>query len=172
MTIPLQIGGFYRAHVDIDVAFPVESFPEILSAMEQAGYYLATYLPMSFFGLRRRALNIPVRHDGWLVRRRPRKLRFLDATGTRTAPHLLASIDCFPYRIEDGCFASCDGRYRFPLVRPIAGHTFTTTGGDSISCLDLHYVTRIKQMLPGAKHALDVSMVTRHFPGHVGAEGN
>ncbi len=172
MTIPLQLGGFYRSHVDIDVAFPVEAFPEVLHAMRNAGYYLATYIPMSFFGHWRRALNIPVRHDGWLVRRRPRKLRFLDDTGRRNAPHLLSAIDCFPYRVDNGCFASCDGRYRFPLVRPITGHRFTTTGGDDISCLDLHYVTGIKRMLPGSKHALDVSVVARHFPSHVGAEGD
>jgi hypothetical protein len=170
LTIPLQLGGFYRAHSDIDVAFPLEAFPDVTRAMERAGYFLSTYFPMSFFGAWRHALSVPVRHDGWLVRRRPRKLRFLDGTGTRQSPHLLSAIDALPYRVVDGCFATCDGRYRFPLVRPMTGHRFTTTGGDEISCLDLHYVTAIKQRLDGSKHALDVSMVARHLPEHVGAK--
>ena len=172
LTIPLQIGGFYRTHSDIDVAFPVESFPEVATAMARAGYYLSTYFPMSFFGHGRLAINVPVREDGWLVRRRMRKLRFLDGTGRRRAPHLLQAIDALPYRIVDGNFASCDGRYRFPLVRPLAGYRMTTQSGDRIECLDLHYVTRFKRGLDGPKHALDVSVVARHFPSRVSAEGD
>jgi hypothetical protein len=125
---------------------------------------------MSLFGRMRFAVSVPVRHDGWLVRHRPRKLRFLDGTGARAAPHLLCGLDAFPYRVANGRFTTCDGRYDFPLDRPLIGHRATTVDGREISCLDLHYVTEIKRRLDDPKHALDVSVVARHFPAYVGAE--
>lgn len=40
LAIPLTLGGFYRRHYDVDVAFPLEAFPGVDAAMRRAGYYL------------------------------------------------------------------------------------------------------------------------------------
>jgi hypothetical protein len=157
LTIPLTLGGFYRRHFDVDVAFPVEEFPCVEASMRRAGYYLSTYFPMSLFGAFRCALSAPVRRDGWLVRRRPRKLKFREVR--RGAPHLLTSIDALPYRISDGRFVTCDGRFAFPLVEPLVGHRFVTRHGHDIPCLHLHYVGAIKETIVEAKHTLDLQVI-------------
>jgi len=172
VTIPLRLGEFYRRHGDIDVAFPVEAFADIDRAMRAAGFYLARGMPMSFFGRMRFSVCVPIRCDGWFVRHRPRKLRYLDDTGARTRPHLLTRVDAFPYRITDGRFTTLDGRYEFPLDRPLVGHRFRTAGGHEISCLDLHFVAEIKRRTGDPKHALDLSVVAHHFPGDVGAKAD
>lgn len=169
LTIPLRLGAFYRRHSDIDVAFPVESFAAVDRAMRQAGFYLSTHFPMSVHGRLRFAVSVPLSHDGWLARRRPRKLKYRDATGTRQTPHLLSVIEVLPFRVMDGCFATCDGRYRMPLVQPLTGHS-VRIGSSDISCLNLQYVLAIKRAIGGTKHALDLSMVAHQFPGNVEPE--
>jgi hypothetical protein len=170
LTIPLLVGRFYRPHYDVDVAFPVEVFPDVDRAMREAGFYLSTHFPMSVAGRCRFAVTVPLRHDGWLARHRPRKLKYRDATGTRAAPHLLAAVEALPFRVEDGCLRTCDGRHRLPLVRPLAGHR-ARAGSHEIECLDVHYVAALKRGRGEAKHALDLSVVAHQLPRHVGAEG-
>jgi hypothetical protein len=172
LTIPLKLGSFYRTHSDIDVIFPMEDFTRIDAAMRRAGYYLSTYFPMSLFGAFRFAISVEVSVDGWLVRHRPRKLKYRSMSGDSERGAELHSMDACPYRIVDGRFVTCDGRFSFPLDRPLAGHRVTTSDGDEIACLDLHFVAAIKQRYDDPKHALDLSVVARHFPGHVGAEGD
>ena len=171
LTIPLRLGRFYRRHYDVDVAFPVESFGDVDQAMRGAGFSLSPHFPMSGHGRFRFAVSVPLRHDGWLARRRPRKLKYRDATGMRAAPHLLAAVEALPYRIEDGCLRTCDGRHRLPLVRPLAGHR-AQVGSHEIQCLDLHYVSALKRGGGDPKHALDLSVVAHQFPRHVRAEGD
>lgn len=159
LTIPMKLGRFYREHYDIDVSFPVEEFPRLDAAMRGAGYYLSTSRPMSLFGAMRFALSVPVRADGPFVRHRPRKLKYRDATGARPAPHLLSVVEVLPYRVENGVWATCDGRFRFPLVRPLAGHRVVTPNGRPVDCLDLHYVGEIKKRFPDAKHSIDLAVI-------------
>jgi hypothetical protein len=164
LTIPLTLGAFYRRHYDVDVAFPVEAFPAIDGAMRRAGYYLSTYFPMSWFGRFRFALSVPVRANGWLVRRRPRKLKFKEKGGGHGPPHLIASIDALPYRITNGRFVTCDGRFDFPLVRPLVGHHLATPRGYDIACLHLHYVGAIKETIAQPKHSLDLEVIAGGGP--------
>jgi hypothetical protein len=159
LSIPLTLGRFYRRHYDIDVAFPLEEFPRVDDAMRRAGYYLTTNRPLSLFGALRCSLSVPVRVDGPFVRHRPRKLKYRDATGTRGHPNLLAVVEAMPYRIVDGCFASCDGRYRIPLVHPLEGHRIVTPAGHTIACLGLHYVGETKKRAPDAKHTMDLAVI-------------
>lgn len=170
LTIPLRLGLYYRRHHDVDIVFPVEAFGSVDDAMRRAGYFLSTHFPMSLHGRMRFAVSVPLRHDGWLARRRPRKLKYRDATGLRPPPHLLHAVEALPFRIVDGCIATCDGRFRFPLVRPLAGHR-VRVGAHEIDCLDLDYVTAIKRAYRGSKHALDLSVVAHQLPCHVRAEG-
>jgi hypothetical protein len=170
LTIPLRLGRFYRRHYDVDVAFPVEAFPDVDRAMRRAGFYLSTHFPMSLHGRLRFAVSVPLRHDGWLARRRPRKLKYRDESGARAAPHLLSAVEALPYRIEDGCLRTSDGRHRLPLVRPLAGHR-ARAGSHEIDCLDLHYVAALKRGRGESKHALDLSVVAHQLPRHVRAEG-
>ncbi len=170
LTIPLRLGRFYRRHYDVDVAFPVEAFGDVDAAMRRAGFYLSTHFPMSLHGRLRFAVTVPLRHDGWLARHRPRKLKYRDATGMRAAPHLLATVEALPYRIEGGCLQTCDGRHRLPLVRPLAGHR-ARAGSHEIECLDLHSGAALKRGGGDPKHALDLSVVAHQLPRHVGAEG-
>jgi len=171
LTIPLRIGRFYRRHYDVDIAFPVEALPDIDAAMRAAGFYLSTHFPMSLHGRCRFAVSVPLRHDGWLARHRPRKLKYRDGTGTRAAPHLLAAVEALPFRLADGCLLTCDGRHRLPMVRPLAGHR-ARVGSEEIDCLDLHYVAELKRGGGDPKHALDLSVVAHQLPRHVGAEGD
>lgn len=157
LTIPLTLGGFYRRHYDVDVSFPVEEFPRVVAAMRRAGYFLSTYFPMSLFGAFRCALSAPVRWNGWVVRRRPRKLKFREVAGG--VPHLLTWVDALPYRITDGRFVTCDGRFDFPLVEPLVGHRMVTRHGHEIACLNLHYVGAIKEMIAEPKHSLDLQVI-------------
>lgn len=159
LAIPVTLGRFYRAHSDIDVAFPLEELPRVDVALRRAGYYLTTSRPMSFFGKLRFALSVPVRADGPFVRYRPRKLKYRDGTGARRAPHLLSVIEVLPYRVVDGVWTTCDGRYRFPVVRPLAGHRTRTPAGHEIACLDLHYVGEIKKRIPEPKHSIDLAVI-------------
>ena len=159
LAIPMTLGRFYREHYDIDVAFPLEEFPKLDAAMRGSGYYLTTSRPMSLFGSFRFALSVPVRADGPFVRHRPRKLKYRDATGARRSPHLLSVIEVMPYRVIDGVWTTCDGRFRFPMVRPLAGHRATTEAGYEIACLDLHYVGEIKKRIDEPKHALDLDVI-------------
>lgn len=164
LSIPMTLGRFYREHYDIDVAFPVEEFPRLDAAMRRAGYYLSTSRPMSLFGTLRFALSVPVRADGPFVRHRPRKLKYRDATGTRPAPHLLSVVEVMPFRVIDGVWTTCDGRYRLPLVRPLAGHRVTTSAGHEIACLDLHYVGETKKRIAEPKHAVDLAVIAGRRP--------
>jgi aminoglycoside-2''-adenylyltransferase len=163
LSIPLTLGRFYRRHYDIDVAFPLEEFPRVDAAMRGAGYYLTTYRPFSFFGAMRMALSVPVRVDGPFVRHHPRKLKYRDGTGARPHPNLLAVVEVMPYRVVDGCFASCDGRHRFPLVVPLEGHRVTASNGHSIPCFNLHYVGEAKKRIDEPKHTQDLAVIAaRH----------
>jgi hypothetical protein len=159
LAIPMTLGRFYRDHSDIDVAFPIEDFPRLDAAMRGAGYYLSTSRPMSLFGALRCALSVPVSATGTFVRRRPRKLKYRDATGARRPGHLLSVIEVMPYRVVDGVWATCDGRFRFPLARPLAGHRTRTSAGHEIACLDLHYVGEIKKRIADPKHTLDLAVI-------------
>ena len=159
LAIPMTLGRFYRKHYDIDIAFPLEEFPRLDAVMRDAGYYLTTSRPMSLFGRMRFALSIPVRADGPFVRHRPRKLKYRDATGTRPRPHLLSVVEVLPYRVVDGVWTTCDGRYRFPLVRPLAGCRVKTKAGHEIACLDLHYVGEIKKRIDHPKHTQDLAVI-------------
>ena len=159
LAIPMTLGRFYRTHYDIDIAFPLDEFPRLDSAMRRAGYYLTTSRPMSLFGRMRFALSVPVRADGAFVRHRPRKLKYRDATGTRPRPHLLSVVEVLPYRVVDGVWTTCDGRYRLPLVRPLAGHRVSTSGGHEIACLDLHYVAEVKKGIDQPKHTQDLAVI-------------
>lgn len=38
LAIPVTLGGFYRRHYDVDVAFPLDAFPRVERAMRAAGY--------------------------------------------------------------------------------------------------------------------------------------
>jgi hypothetical protein len=160
LAIPVTLGRFYRRHYDVDVVFPLSEFPRVDHAMRTAGYALTTYRPMSFFGKMRFAVSVPVKYDGLFVRRRPRKLKYRDVTGARRAPNLLSVVEALPYRIEDGCFQSCDGRYRFPLVRPLEGYRVHTPQGHAIPCLNLHYVGEIKRRIDEPKHTLDLAIIS------------
>ena len=164
LAIPMTLGRFYRRHYDIDVVFPVEEFSRVDLALRGSGYFLTTYRPMSIFGRMRFALSVPIRSDGFFVRHRPRKLKYRDGTGARRRPNLLAVVEALPYRIADGCFASCDGRYRFPLVRPLEGHRVETPAGHTIACLDLHYVGEIKKRTIAPKHTLDLAVIAGRQP--------
>jgi hypothetical protein len=170
LTVPLTLGRFYRRHYDVDIAFPVEEFRAVHRAMRRGGYYLSTYFPLSLFGRLRFALSVPIDPDGWLARHRPRKLKFRDDTGRRCAPHLLSIVEALPYRVVDGSFTSLDGRQRIPLDRPLAGHRFTTASGREITCLDLHYVAVLASQRHHPKHALDLTVIANHLPGHVSAK--
>jgi hypothetical protein len=157
LAIPVTLGRFYRRHHDVDIAFPVDAFPEVETAMQRAGYALWTYFPMSLFGACRAALLVRIHATGALARWRPRKLKFHDASGARPRPHLLQVIEALPYRVVDGCFATCDGRHRVPLDRPLAGCTVLTPA--PIQCLDLHYVARLKQGRREPKDLLDLDVI-------------
>ena len=162
LSIPMKFGEFYRRHYDVDVAFPLEEFGRVDEAMQRAGYFLTTYRPFSIFGAMKMAMSVPVRFDGPFVRRRPRKLKYRDATGARRFPHLLSVVEAMPYRVVDGCFASCDGRYRFPLVVPLEGHRVTAWNGYEIPCLNLHYVGEIKKRIDHPKHTQDLEVIAAH----------
>ena len=159
LAIPMTLGRFYRAHYDIDVAFPMDELPRLDAAMQRAGYYLSTSRPMSLFGRMRFALSVPVRADGSFVRHRPRKLKYRDATGAHPSPNLLSVVEVLPYRVVDGVWTTCDGRFRVPLVRPLAGHRVTTPTGHEIACLDLHYVREAKKGIDHPKHTLDLAVI-------------
>ena len=159
LAIPLTLGGFYRRHYDVDVAFPVEEFPRVEAAMARAGYYLSTYFPMSVFGRMRFAASIPITWESRLVRRRPRKLKFRELSAVEREPHLITEVDALPYRIENGRFVTCDGRYDFPLERPLVGHRLQTSRGHQIACLNLHYVGAIKETIDHPKHTLDLKVI-------------
>jgi len=159
LSIPMKLGRFYRRHYDVDVVFPLEEFPRVDRAMREAGYFLTTYRPFSIFGAMKMALSVPVRVDGPFVRHRPRKLKYRDATGARRHPHLLSVVEAMPYRVVEGCFASCDGRYRFPLVVPLEGHRVVTPRGHAIPCLNLHYVGEIKKRIAHPKHTQDLAVI-------------
>ena len=163
LSIPLTLGRFYRRHYDIDVAFPLEQFARVDAVMREAGYYLTTYRPFSFFGAMRMALSVPVRVDGSFVRHRPRKLKYRDGTGARRHPNLLSVVEVMPYRVVDGCFASCDGRFRFPLVAPLEGHRVIAPNGHAIPCFNLHYVREAKKRTDEPKHTQDLAVIAaRH----------
>ena len=164
LAIPMTLGRFYREHYDIDIAFPLEEFPRVDVALRRAGYYLTTSRPMSLFGWLRCALSVPVRVDGPFVRHRPRKLKYRDATGARRAPHLLSVIEVLPYRVVEGMWVTCDGRYRMPLVRPLAGHRTVTSAGHQIACLDLHYVGETKKRISEPKHTIDLAVIAGREP--------
>ena len=159
LAIPMTLGRFYRDHSDIDVAFPVEEFPRLDAAMREAGYYLSTSRPMSLFGALRCALSIPVSATGTFVRRRPRKLKYRDHTGARPAGQLLSVVEVMPYRVVDGVWTTCDGRFRVPLARPLAGYRTKTSAGHEIACLDLHYVGEVKKRIADPKHTLDLAVI-------------
>lgn len=160
LAIPVTLGRFYRRHYDVDVAFPLAEFGRVDAVMREAGYFLTTCRSMSLFGALRFAVSVPVRHDGPFVRRRPRKLKYRDGTGARRHPHLLHVVEAMPYRIEDGCFASCDGRYRYPLTRPLEGYRRHTPKGHAIPCLNLHYVGEIKKTIAHPKHTQDLAVIS------------
>jgi hypothetical protein len=171
LAVSSTLGRYYRPHHDVDIAFPVEYFGAIEDAMRRGGYYLSTHFPISLFGFARFSISVPLRSDGWLARRRMRKLKFRDHTGRRRTPHLLGVVEALPFRVQDGCVVTCDGRHRLPLVRPLAGNRFCTLAGDEIHCLDLHYATALLPKHREPKHALDLAMIAHHFPEHVRAEG-
>lgn len=170
LAIPLTLGAFYRRHYDVDVAFPAGAFEDVDRAMRSAGFYLSTHFPMSVHGRLKFSVTVPLRHDGWLARRRPRKLKYRDTDGAGPTPNLLASVEALPFEIADGCLRTCDGRHRLPLVRPLVGHR-ARVGSHVIDCLDLHYVAALKRRCRDPKHALDLSVVAHQFPRHVRAEG-
>jgi hypothetical protein len=161
LAIPVTLGRFYRSHYDLDIVFPVEAFPDIEAAMRRASFQLWTYFPFSLFGRVRSAIHLPVRAGGWIAQRRMRKLKFRDASGQRRRPHLLSLIECYPYRLEDNCIVTCDGRHRIPLIHPIVGHRHTTSRGHEIACFDLSYVAYFKVLKREPKHAEDLNVIRR-----------
>lgn len=159
LAIPVTIGRFYRKHFDLDIVFPVEAFADVEAAMRRAAFRLWTYFPFSLFGRMRSSIHLPVRASGWLARRRMRKLKFRDASGRRQAPHLLSVIEAYPYRIENECLVTCDGRHRIPLIHPIVGHRHRTRRGHEIACFDLSYVAYFKVLKREPKHAVDLDVI-------------
>lgn len=157
LAIPFTRGEFHRPHIDIDLLFEHDVFPDVEAAFARAGYDLWQHYTMSLFGAFTGAWHVRVRHDHPLVRLRTRKLKFRDRTGSR--PPLLATVDALPYRIADGRLCTCDRRHCYPITRPLVGHRVRTAAGFEIPCLDFEYVALLKGRRRDHKDLVDFALI-------------
>lgn len=169
VAIALAVGGFYRVHSDLDIIIETTNLASVCNRLAAKGYSLYTRKLMKHRGLGV-CIFVRCRPSGPLLRMRPRRLCFL-SRGATGNPYL-DRLDVYLYRETATQYVPLDHAHRLPKLAPVAGLRHRTRSGNTLTCLNLHYVQQFSAARRGPRHVVDLLALSAGLEAARGAVGS